>query len=319
MSTTLVATYRKFELPWTASPEERSRLQRTLQYSIGTVLLLCLLVPLLPLPEGRDAAPQTVPPRLARLVLERRAAPPIPPPVVRETLPEVVQPTLAPTPRAPVEREVASPDPVDQARRKAASAGLLPFDDQLAALRDNVAAEKAMQTRNLTGVAGESTKAERSLITSGVGKGSGGINTATLSRGFGSGAGSLTGHQTTQVSSSIGGGGAVDGAAEVRRTSGSTKASRSREEIELVFDRNKSAIYALYSRALRDNPALQGKLVLEITISPGGSVTACTIVSSDLNDPELERKLVARIKLFQFEEKDVEAVTTTKPIDFFPA
>ena len=34
---------------------------------------------------------------------------------------------------------------------------------------------------------------------------------------------------------------------------------------------------------------------------------------------EAERKLVARIKLFRFEAKDVEAITTTKPIDFFPA
>jgi hypothetical protein len=48
-------------------------------------------------------------------------------------------------------------------------------------------------------------------------------------------------------------------------------------------------------------------------------VTACSVISSDLSDPELERKLVSRIKLFRFEEKDVEAVTTTKPIDFFPA
>ena len=97
------------------------------------------------------------------------------------------------------------------------------------------------------------------------------------------------------------------------------KSSRSREEIELVFDRNKGAIYALYNRALRDNPSLQGKVVLELTIAPWGEVTNCRVLSSDLNDPELERKLIARVKLFRFEERDVEAVTTTKPIDFFPA
>jgi hypothetical protein len=43
------------------------------------------------------------------------------------------------------------------------------------------------------------------------------------------------------------------------------------------------------------------------------------VVSSELNDPELEQRLVQRILLFQFEAKDVESVTTTKPIDFFPA
>jgi hypothetical protein len=48
-------------------------------------------------------------------------------------------------------------------------------------------------------------------------------------------------------------------------------------------------------------------------------VTFCEIVSSELGDPDLEAKLVARVKMFSFDAKDVEAITTTKPIDFFPA
>ena len=86
-----------------------------------------------------------------------------------------------------------------------------------------------------------------------------------------------------------------------------------------MFDKNKGAIYALYNRALRRNPLLQGKVVLKLTIAPSGQVTACEIITSDLEDAELERKLVQRVKLFRFNDKDVEAVTTTKPIDFFPA
>ena len=105
----------------------------------------------------------------------------------------------------------------------------------------------------------------------------------------------------------------------VKRTGSSGKASRSREEIETVFDRNKGALYALYTRAQRDNPELQGKLVLEITIAPSGDVTNVRVVSSELGDAELERKIVARVKLFRFEAKDVETITASKPIDFFPA
>ena len=104
-----------------------------------------------------------------------------------------------------------------------------------------------------------------------------------------------------------------------RRTGTSGKASRSREEIELVFDKNKGAIFALYNRALRADPTLEGKLVLRLTIAPTGEVTFCEIVSSELGDPELERKLVLRVKQFRFEARDVEPITTTKPIDFFPA
>ena len=55
-----------------------------------------------------------------------------------------------------------------------------------------------------------------------------------------------------------------------------------------------------------------------MTIEPSGEVSMVEIVSSELGDPELERKLVQRIKMFRFDDKDVARLTTTKPIDFFP-
>jgi protein TonB len=70
---------------------------------------------------------------------------------------------------------------------------------------------------------------------------------------------------------------------------------------------------------LRRDSTLQGKLVLKITIEPSGVVSFCEVISSELEDDELQRKLIQRIKLFRFLEKDVAPVTTTKPIDFFPA
>ena len=123
------------------------------------------------------------------------------------------------------------------------------------------------------------------------------------------------GIRTTQVQDSTAG----SGAHGATRSGGSGKSSRTGEEVALVFDKNKGAIYALYQRALRDNPAMQGKVVVELTISPSGDVTAARIVSSELNDPEFESKLLARIRLFKFEARDVAPLTTTKPIDFFPA
>ena len=120
----------------------------------------------------------------------------------------------------------------------------------------------------------------------------------------------------TKVATPVAGNG---GTSYVRRRGNSDKASRSREEIEIVFDRNKGAIYALYNRALRRDPILQGKLVLRLTIAPNGAVTMCEVVSSDLENGELERKLVARIKMFKFVARDVAPITTAKPIDFFPA
>jgi TonB family protein len=251
-----------------------------------------------------------VPQRLARVMIENQVKPPPPPP------PPPVQepPKIEPVKKIPV-----APQPVDrtQQARDKAQKQLNQVKDELADLRDQMPDPTLGETKNLTGVVGADSHAERSLITSKVGVGSGGITSANSSRGFGTGAGSLTGHDTTAVSSTIARSGLDNRPAT--RTGSSGKAARSREEIELVFDRNKGAIYALYSRALRERPDLQGKLVLEFTIAPSGEVTMCRLVTSDLGDPELESKIVLRVKLFRFEPKDVEPITTTKPIDFFPA
>jgi TonB family protein len=302
----------------------------------GIVLFVALVLWFLPVPERAELV-EEIPQRLARLVMEQQRLPPPPPPVVREEpAPEqVVEPEPEPEPvveeRAEPEPVVVEPPPapvdtVQQARERASVAGLLPFAQELAALRDNNSVDRLGQT-DLVGNAGAggaggpgpgaAPVTERSLITSRVGTASGGINTATLSRNTG-GSG-LTGRATTQVESpvvSIG-----DGGVAAAQASGGDdgRASRSREEIERVFDRNKGAIYALYNRALRENPALEGKVVLRLTISPDGVVTACEIISSELGDPDLEQKLVQRVLLFQFEAKDVDTITTTKPIDFFPA
>ncbi|MCK6428711.1 MAG: TonB family protein, partial [Burkholderiaceae bacterium] len=116
-----------------------------------------------------------------------------------------------------------------------------------------------------------------------------------------------------------GGGGTGAGRGGTLQRGGSGKASRSIEEIKIVFERNKGAIYAIYNRALRDEPSLQGKVVLELKIAPSGQVTDLRIVSSELKSPELERKLLARIKSFDFGAKDVDLMTVTWPVDFLPS
>ena len=59
--------------------------------------------------------------------------------------------------------------------------------------------------------------------------------------------------------------------------------------------------------------------MLELTISPAGDVTECHVVSSELKDAELERKIVALVRTFRFEAKDVNTLTVNKPLEFFPS
>jgi periplasmic protein TonB len=297
----LTEYYRSYDLPWENDPEDQRRLRGLLTGGLLLLLLCAVILPFIHLPKQSEV-PEAVPERLARLMVEEK---PKPPPVVEQPKPK------------PETKPVPVPKPVDKtadARKKAQNSGLLKFQDELADLRQNVDLTPLGQTKNLQGAVGQDSHAERSLIASKAGGASAGITTANASRGFGTGAGSLTGHDTTAVTSRIA---AAGGGASVSK-GGSGKPSRSQEEIALVFDRNKGAIYALYGRALRDVPELQGKLVLEFTIAPSGEVTECHVVSSELKNPELESKIVARVKLFRFEAKDVAAITTTKPIEFVP-
>jgi protein TonB len=202
--------------------------------------------------------------------------------------------------------------PVDP-RVKASKSGLLANMDDLAALRDQVDVDKFAKNQSKSADPGDVSAVQRSVISAKAGGTSGGISAPTSS-GIAAGSGSLKGISTAQIK-----GPALASGQPATHAGGSGKASRGSEEIALVFTKNKAAIDSMYARALRDNPALQGKVVVEITIAPSGEITAARIVSSDLNDPEFENKLLARIRLFKFDAKDVATLTATKPIDFFPA
>jgi TonB family protein len=309
-----VALYRDYELPWTPTEEEQRRLRRVLGAVLGLFIAFGAIIPFLPAPPKTDAPP-VVPERVVEFLLERPKAKPKPPPPPVEMpkpveVPKLEAPVIAPVP--PV-REPPKPKP--DPRQKAANTGLLALSQQLSELRQ-LDVNTSADAKPLNAGAGEKTRVDRALLTAKTGQGSGGIAVSTVSSGFGGSASGLRGHDTARVTAPPSSAPAAD---VVERSGSSAKASRTREEIELVFDRNKSAIYALYSRALRDKPALQGKVVLEVTIAPSGEVTDCKVVSSELNDPDLERKLVARVRMFRFEARDVAMMTTTKPIEFFPA
>ena len=308
--------YREYELPWTTGQDQEKKFQRLL----GIIFLICMALsivwPFIPVPEPDPFDIEEIPPRIAQLLLEEQPLPPPPPPPQEELEPESEEPEPEQVVEEDPEPEPEpEPEPVvdrtEQAREEA-QAALMPFAEDLADLVDKDL--QVADARQLTASVGEAERNERSMITSKAGTASGGINTAAMSRNTG-GTG-IAGRNTTRVANPVAGIGPAGGAS---RSGSSGKASRSREEIELVFDRNKGAIFALYNRALRKDPSLEGKLVLRLTIAPSGQVTMCEVVSSELNDEELERKLVQRVKLFRFEAKDVEAITTTKPIDFFPA
>jgi periplasmic protein TonB len=296
----LVPYFRRYDLPWSPSEEMERRFRVILRNLVIAFAIIAVIIPFLPRRE-RVVNTESLPERVVQLVLEPPPPPPPPPP---------------PKPEKPLEKAPVTPKPVTppvDARVKASKSGLLASMDDLAALRD-INLDKLAKNQPKTTDPGDVTEVTRSLITSKAGGTSGGISAPTSS-GLAAGGGSLNGIRTAQVKDPT----LATGSQGSTRAGGSGKASRGADEIALVFTRNKGAIDAMYARALRDNPALQGKVVIELTIAPSGDITAARVISSDLNDPEFESKLLARIRLFKFEAKDVATLTATKPIDFFPA
>jgi len=301
MSMGLAPYFRKFELPWGLREESERKFVVLLRNLLIVCTILAIIIALLPKPERAKVKPEDLPDRVVQLIVEKPKPPPPPPPPEPEKQPEQEKP-----------KPQDQPKPAEKPKPNVRNQGMLALADELADLRDQNLDLQDPQLK--TPVA--DARSERNLITSQAGRASGGINTSNLARGFGGGAGAIGTHSTTQVQH--GAGLDPNAGGRVQRTGSSAKNSRTSEEVTMVFDRNKGALHALYGRALRDLPEMEGKLVLEFTIAPSGEITMCRILSSELNNPELEKKIVARVRLIRFKAADVEPLTVSKPIEFFP-
>jgi outer membrane biosynthesis protein TonB len=171
---------------------------------------------------------------------------------------------------------------------------------------------KLNDTASLQRGAGEAARLDRSLLTSKHASRSAGVNVAALSSNTGGVA--LSGRETTKVEAPEG----ASGQRGNRERGVADPRQRSIEDIRRVFDSNKGAIFAIYNRALRKDPTLQGQVVLELLIDPSGRVVDCKVVSSELADTSVVAKLVSRIRLFDFGAKDVATTTISYPVHFLP-
>lgn len=301
-----------FELPWALGREDRQRFKRWLTVCLLVICGFGAIIPLITLPEATREEKEALPPRLARMVLEK-PRPVVPPPPPKQEVEEQPKPEPLPKPE-PVKEVKPEPKPtVADAREKAATSGLLAFKDAFADMRETVDVSKLQDTAAIQRGAGEAATIDRSVLTSKHAARSAGVNVAALSRDTGGVA--LSGRETTKVEVEEGATG--EGGVEQRRAV--DPRSRSIEDIRRIFDANKGAIFAIYNRALRADPTLQGKVVLELVIAPSGQVTDVKVVASELADEALVAKIANRIRLFDFGQRDVGITTINYPVHFLPS
>lgn len=309
-------------------PSARSMMESIVLHVIMLALLMLVGASLL----GRSGAPRTK--KAIDIVFYRPAAVPVPPSAVPPPPPKgadgAAKARASEAPKGP-----GKPDlPAGPAKGFSADAtppepnigrtGILAFKEQFASLAQDQNAPRLGSDARYAAADEVGQASSHSLLTTNTPGSSGGIDAGSLSRNMGGGGGrggggggmGGPGVQVARAKSSIAG---IGGGDRPKAHSG-PGASRTDEEIQIVFDRYKSAFYRDYNRALRSNPTLQGKMVLRLTIEPDGAVSMCQLQSTDMDAPDLVTQVVSRVKTINFGPKDgVQTVTIVYPIDFLPA
>jgi hypothetical protein len=298
------------------------------------VIMLALLMLLGASVLLRSGAPRTK--KEIDIVFYRPAAVPVPPTTVppppsKGTNAAEAKPKASEAPNGPGKPELpAGPEKGFAAEAKppepdVGKVGILAFKDQFASLaQDQIAPRLGSDARY--GAADEvGQSSSHSVLTTNTPGSSGGIDAGSLSRnvgggggrgGGGGGGGGMPGVKLVHATSSI----ASIGGGDRPKAHTGPGASRTDEEIQIVFDRYKSAFYRDYNRELRRDPTLQGKMVLRLTIEPDGAVSMCQMQSTDMDAPDLVAQVLTRVRTINFGPKEgVQAVTIVYPIDFLPA
>lgn len=304
-------------LPWDTPKGDKRR--------FGTLILLALLVFVFTVIWVELAPPvakpvpmeHLLPERIATWVLPEVEEEPIPeeasieepkvePPTIESVaIEKPLAPTLLPEPKT--QREIIAEQRVREQTQV--------LDDSLASLDDFMPIAPTQLRQSAQHATQPRGNSER--LAARQQQGSGGVSSAAASAAGRADASSreLAQTQTRQAQSSI-----AQAQAPVA-TKPAVKAavgSRAQADIRRIFDRYSGRFNSAYQRALRDNPALQGEVVVALSVAPDGSVTSATIHGSTLNDSALENRILLIVRAMDFGAANVGSWSGRYPLNFFP-
>lgn len=319
-----VITYKRLALDWQPADNNTQSFNRLATAVTAVIVILAIGLSFVPVPEKERRTRVEVPDRIAKFIAQREKPPvPIQPPQPKpepKPLPKVEpKPTVERQRPSEVERKPLT-ETEKKAREVAEQSGLLALSSELHDLMDTTEASAQVAGNLSNDSAGASAVAghDANVITAGVAAGGGGVDSGRFTGQVGGT--QLSAREIANVRSGLFAEDDDENTDAARKTANTRSGNgRSEEDVTIVFDRNKGSLYSLYERERRKTPDLQGKIILQITIAPSGEVTHVKIVSSELNNPVLEARLISRIKMFKFEAHDVDPVTVTYPIEFLPS
>ncbi len=305
-------TYNSLALKWSPQSKRDHRFNIFASIVLTITLLVGFVVSKIPVPEQARKTQTVVPERIAKFLTEKKK-----PEVIKEKPRPLPKPKLKPKikkkPPAKARKNKPLTKELKKARKKAESSGLLALSNELADLMDT-SAVSAMVSGRTSKAATKAAVVNKDILSQGVGVGSGGVQGSKYV--MVSGHTKLSSKELNSFRESLL---ASNSVRKPNKQTTSRADIRLEEQVTIVFDQNKSKLYSLYNRARRQAPGLKGKIILQITIAPSGKVVKVKIVVSELNNPDLERRIVSRVKQFNFGLSGNESITVTFPIEFIPS
>lgn len=299
----------ELDLPWQVDEQREKAFKDMLKRILIPLLLLFIIVPFLPKVDLDYITDQDLPVR-TQILLD---------PIVEPEPEPVPQPKekpkpVAPAPAAQPQSTAQSPRENELKKSVSESQGLSELSRQLNAARSSVNVA-SMKKKNLSETdGGKVAAAERSRLGEDLTtRSSSTVVNDTVMQGEMT---ELSAHQSA----------AVEGLVTSDSPSGGQKShlsnrvgQRDMESIRRTLEQAKGNVYALYQRALQENPGLTGEFTFELVIEPNGSISNLTLLVSELGVAELERNIIARIKTVDFGAKDVPPTVVEYRFVFLPS
>lgn len=287
-------------LPWHEDQQQQDRFQRLIKFIAIPMLLFLLVMPMLP-----DLTPEAEVQKkvVTKLALDLPTVKPIEQP---QDKPEQQKPL----PKKSKAKTKKKPD------QKTAPSSLSALSQQLSALRKTTSGKKIQKKNVFVAKSGKVQKSSRSLL--------GQKNAINGSSGLASGDVTVNGqssqaleHESGAVDSDVL---AVDLPSEEEYYAEPQKKSRrDMQSIRRTLERYKGAVYALYTKELRNTPELNGRFIFEFVILADGKIAQLKLVSSELKAPTLEQQMLAKINTIEFGKTENKPTAVQYTFTFLPS
>lgn len=297
-------------LPWHENEEQFERFKKLAKMIVIPLMILLIVMPLLP--------DFTSPPEVMKKVVTQLALDP--PEVIRS--PEEAPMVEPPKPKEkPAVTKGATKKTQDKTKVKPKTSGnnkssLAALSQQLSALSSAASAPKQQKKNVFVAESGKVQKSSRSLL--------GQKNATSSSSGLSASdvtinakGGQVLEHQSGDV-------GSPDVAIELPTEEQyhydpKQESRRDMQSIRRTLERYKGSVYALYTKALRQSPELNGRFIFEFVILPNGEISKLKLVSSELKAPDLEKQMLKKISGINFGTTDNLPTSVQYTFSFLPS